>query len=117
MMQVDDVRAYGLRKPGATEEYPFGPEALVAKVGGKMFLLLGESSVSLKADPHEAEQLRADHPAIQPGYHLNKRHWITVTLDGSVPDDLLRDLIDESYDLVFGGLTKATRQQVLDAQS
>lgn len=109
------VRVYTLAKPGATEEYPFGPDTLVCKVGGKVFVLLSAddgSSVSLKCDPDHAEHLRATYPAIRPGYHLNKRHWNTVTLDGSVPDDLVRELVDESYALVVRGLTRAVREEL-----
>ena len=102
-----------LAKPGAVEEYPFEPDTLVPKVGGKMFALLyeedGIARISLKCGPEYGELLRATHPSIIPGYHLNKRHWITVSADGSVPDDLMRDLIDESYDLVVKGLPRAAR--------
>ena len=102
-----------LAKPGAVEEYPFGPDTLVPKVGGKMFALLyeedGSARLSLKCDPEHGELLRATHPAIQPGYHLNKRHWITITADSSLPDDLVRDLVDESYALVVKGLPRAVR--------
>jgi predicted DNA-binding protein (MmcQ/YjbR family) len=101
--------------PGATEEFPFGPEHSVFKVAGKIFALspLGRSRplrVSLKCEPALAEQLRAGHPAITPGYHLNKRHWNTIVLDGSVADAMVRDMIEDSYDLIVASLPKATRR-------
>lgn len=103
-------------EPGATEEYPFGDDVAVFKVAGKMFALisLGGSpgSVSLKCDPELAVELRARHTAITEGYHLNKRHWISVELDESVPDDELLELIDQSYDLVVARLTKARRAEL-----
>jgi predicted DNA-binding protein (MmcQ/YjbR family) len=108
------VRARLLSLPGAADDRPFGPEPLVAKVGGKMFALLSHgdahATVSLKVDPLEGEALRSTWSSIQPGYHLNKRHWVTVTLDGSLPDELVNDLIDDSYALVVKGLTKAARE-------
>jgi predicted DNA-binding protein (MmcQ/YjbR family) len=90
--------------PGARAEFPFGEETSVFKVAGKIFALSALKSrplkISLKCDPELAVQLRAEHPAIVPGYHLNKRHWLTVTLDGSVPDELVTDLVQGSYELV-----------------
>ena len=98
---------------GAVEEFPFGPETSVFKVGGKMFALSRLErrplEVSLKCEPDLADQLRLAHEAINPGYHLNKRHWNTVTLDGSLPDSMVRDLIEDSYDLVVAGLSRAKR--------
>src|SRR5258708_29914481 len=100
----DRVIAACSAKPGSVEDYPFGDEVAVFKVAGKMFALvtLGPDlgSVSLKCDPDLAAGLRRRHAAITAGYHLNKRHWNTVTLDGSVPEDELLDLIDHSYELV-----------------
>jgi predicted DNA-binding protein (MmcQ/YjbR family) len=103
--------------PGAEETFPFGPENSVFKVEGKIFAIsrLDHSTplrVSLKCDPGLAEQLRASHPAITPGYHLNKRHWNTVELDGSLSDEMVRDLIEDSYDLIVARLPKR-RQQAL----
>jgi predicted DNA-binding protein (MmcQ/YjbR family) len=112
------VTARALRKlcfsfTGAVEEFPFGPETSVFKVGGKMFALSRLErrplQVSLKCEPDLADQLRRAHEAISPGYHLNKRHWNTVTLDGSLPDRMVRDLIEDSYDLVVAGLPRAKR--------
>ncbi|TYB40162.1 MmcQ/YjbR family DNA-binding protein [Actinomadura chibensis] len=105
-----------LAKRGSAEDYPFGDGVAVFKVAGRMFALvsLGDApgSVSLKCDPDRADELRARHAAITPGYHLNKRHWNTVVLDGSVPDDELLELIDQSYELVVAGLPKARRAEL-----
>jgi predicted DNA-binding protein (MmcQ/YjbR family) len=90
--------------PGAVEEYPFGPTASVFKVGGKIFAIASLTKepfdISLKCEPEIGELLRAGHDSIVPGYHLNKRHWITVTLGRDAADPLVRDLIEDSYDLV-----------------
>ncbi|MEV6106692.1 MmcQ/YjbR family DNA-binding protein [Streptomyces sp. NPDC051940] len=100
---------------GAVEEQPFprAPEVSVFKVGGKMFALSAlparPLTVSLKCDPELAVRLRSQYPAIVGGYHLNKRHWNTVTLDGSVPRKLVRELIEDSYDLVVASLPRAVR--------
>jgi predicted DNA-binding protein (MmcQ/YjbR family) len=117
---VEDARvtSRALRKlclsfPGAVEDFPFGPETSVFKVGDKMFALSAlERSplhVSLKCEPELAAHLRLAHEAINPGYHLNKRHWNTVTLDGSLPDRMVRDLVEDSYDAVVAGLPRAKR--------
>ena len=93
---------------------PFGPDVLVYKVGGKMFALVIPDdfppSVNLKCDPNRALELRDRYEDIQPGYHMNKRHWNTVTLDGSLPAALLRELIEHSYQLVVRGLPKKVRE-------
>ena len=110
------LRAWCLGRPGAVQEFPFGPETAVFKVAGKIFALSAlESSplkVSVKCEPELAEQLRASYPAIVPGYHLNKRHWNTVTLDGSVDDQLVRDLVEDSHDLVVSALPKRLRAEL-----
>jgi predicted DNA-binding protein (MmcQ/YjbR family) len=115
-MDYEQLRAYVLSKRGAEGGYPFGPGAFVVKVSGKMFALLSEdedpATVSLKVDPEESELLRAQYPTIIPGYHLNKRHWITATIDDRLPDDLLTGLVDDSYDLVVKSLTKAKREEL-----
>jgi predicted DNA-binding protein (MmcQ/YjbR family) len=104
-------------KPGSVEDYPFGDEAAVFKVAGRMFALVSlgspPGSVSLKCDPDLAVGLRAQYAAITPGYHLSKRHWNTVALDGSVPDEELLELIDHSYDLVVARLTRAQRNGLM----
>jgi predicted DNA-binding protein (MmcQ/YjbR family) len=113
----DVVIAACTAKPGAAEDYPFGEEVAVFKVAGRMFALvpLGETpgSVSLKCDPGLAISLRARYAGVTPGYHLSKRHWNTVMLDGSVPDQELLELIDHSYDLVVARLTRAQRDQLI----
>jgi predicted DNA-binding protein (MmcQ/YjbR family) len=93
----------------ATEGYPFSAEALVFKVGGRIFAIVAPDSVSLKCDPHLAVALREDFPAVTAGYHLNKRHWNTIKLDGSVPEEVLKEWIEDSYDLALSGLTRAQR--------
>jgi predicted DNA-binding protein (MmcQ/YjbR family) len=105
-----DVAAHCGGLPGAVSEYPFGPEARVFKVGGKMFAIMHDTRISLKCVPAHAEVLREQWPAVTAGYHLNKRHWNTVELDGSVPDEELAAWIEESYDLVFDTLSRATRE-------
>jgi predicted DNA-binding protein (MmcQ/YjbR family) len=113
MKDLETVRAYLLSRPGAVETRPFGPQPLVVKVGGKMFALLSEDAtplqIALKCEPAHAMFLRDTFPAVQPGYHLNKEHWNTVTLDGSISEEGIRAMIDESYQLVVGGLSKAAR--------
>lgn len=114
-MTRDDVLAFCLDLPAAEETYPFGEEVAVIKVGGKMFALVplsGEpGSVNLKCDPAQALGLREAYDAIKPGYHQNKRHWNTVEVDGSVDNDLVRGLIEDSYDLVVAGLPRAVRAE------
>lgn len=106
---------YCLSKKAATEDYPFGPLPLVMKVGGKMFALImitaeeKVSHISLKCDPVIAENLREQHEAVQPGYHLNKKHWNTVAVDSSLTEADLHNMIDHSYDLVVKSLPKAQR--------
>lgn len=99
---------------GAEETFPFGFETSVFKVGGKMFALSrldrDPLSVSLKCEPSLAEELRAAYPAVTPGYHLNKRHWNTVAIDGSVPERMIADMIEDSYDLVISQLPRARRR-------
>jgi predicted DNA-binding protein (MmcQ/YjbR family) len=112
-MNQRELKAQCLGLPGACEDFPFGDEVSVFKVGGKMFAacrLDGEPlQLSVKCEPDLAVQLRAAYPAIAPGYHLNKRHWNTVTLDGSLPDQLVAEMIGDSYDLVVASLPKARR--------
>ena len=115
-MDADALRTTCLQFRGAEETFPFGFETSVFKVAGKMFALsrlrAEPLSVSIKCEPLLAEQLRAAHPAITAGYHLNKRHWNTVLLDGSLSDQMIGELIEDSYDLVVSGLSRA-RQRAL----
>jgi predicted DNA-binding protein (MmcQ/YjbR family) len=108
-MDLEQYRTYCLSKKGVEETLPFGPQTLVFKVMGKMFALSGVEdfkSINLKVDPEHGAELRESYPAVQPAYHMNKKHWITVYLDGSINDRLLRQWIDGSYDLVVAGLPK-----------
>jgi predicted DNA-binding protein (MmcQ/YjbR family) len=115
-MTRDDVLAICLGLPAAEETFPFGEEVAVIKVGGKMFALVplseASGSVNLKCDPGRALELREAYAGIRPGYHQNKRHWNTVDLDGSVEDEVVRGLIEDSYDLVVAGLTRAVRAKL-----
>lgn len=103
---------------GAEGSYPFGPEALVFKVKGKMFALVSQhedpARVTLKCDPVDGAHLVRQYESIIPGYHMNKKHWITINLDGGVPAELLQTLMDESYRLVVSKLTKKERQSLED---
>ena len=115
-MTARALRRLCLGFPGAAEGRPFGPQTSVFKVEGKIFAISrleqAPLEVSLKCEPELAEGLRATYPAIQPGYHLNKRHWLTITLDGSVPDQTLVELLEDSYDLVVAGLPATERERV-----
>lgn len=115
-MDLAELRAHCADKPASNEDYPFGPGALVMKVAGKMFAIVADDAdpltISLKCDPEEAPMLRSSYSAVSPGYHLNKRHWNTVILDGTVPDEVIRGWIDDSYDLVVAGLPKRERENL-----
>jgi predicted DNA-binding protein (MmcQ/YjbR family) len=109
-MDIESLRNYCLSKPGAEETLPFGPDTLVYKVGGKAFLLTGLNNVELrfnvKCDPDLAIELRERHACVLPGYHMNKKHWNTIVVDGSVSTSQLKEWIDHSYDLVAPRLPK-----------
>ncbi|QQL46153.1 MmcQ/YjbR family DNA-binding protein [Sulfuriroseicoccus oceanibius] len=115
-MFLDDAIAQCLALPHVTEETPFGPTALVYKVGGKIFAITLPDDhpprINLKCDPDRAVTLRDQFDAITPGYHMNKKHWNTVILDHSLPDSLITDLIRHSYDLVVAGLPKKVRATI-----
>ncbi len=115
-MDADELRRCCLAHPGAIEDFPFGPETSVFKVAGKLFALSALDreplAVSAKCEPELAAQLRHTYPEIRPGYHLNKRHWNTIALDGSLPDQLVRDLIEDSYDLIVSALPKRVREEL-----
>jgi predicted DNA-binding protein (MmcQ/YjbR family) len=115
-LTVDAVREYCLEKSGkVTEGFPFGEGVLVFKVNKKIFLLLlldvHPQTMNLKCDPERAVELRERYEAVQPGYHMNKKHWNTIVLDGSVPPREIRAMIDHSYELVSGDSKKATEQR------
>lgn len=105
-----NLKKYLLDKPEANEDFPFGPDIAVYKVRGKMFALIGtnnnEARINLKCDPVEAEQLRMVFDAVIPGYHMNKKHWNTVIINGSIPDIEVKRMIDNSYKLVVKSLGK-----------
>ena len=108
-MNIERFRELCLAMPGTTEETPFGPDTLVFKVAGKIFALAGLdpfTSVNLKCDPGRAMELRETHAGIIPGYHMNKKHWNTVLMDGSVRDALVAELLGHSYALVVASLPK-----------
>jgi predicted DNA-binding protein (MmcQ/YjbR family) len=113
-MTARELRRLCLRFPGAIEDFPFGSETSVFKVEGKMFALSALGSrplqVSVKCEPDLAEQLRAAHDAIAPGYHLNKRHWNTITIDGSLSDAMVGDMVEDSYDLVVAAMPRRLRE-------
>jgi predicted DNA-binding protein (MmcQ/YjbR family) len=110
------LRAYCLSKNEAIEDFPFGDDVAVFKVMGKIFALLPLAeqppSISLKCEPMLAQLLRQTYPSVVPGYHLNKRLWNTITVDGTMPEDELFELIDHSYEQVAKGLTKSQRGQL-----
>jgi predicted DNA-binding protein (MmcQ/YjbR family) len=116
MNDIEQIREHLLAHPETTEETPFGPEVLVYKVAGKMFATLTPEDVpvrmNLKCDPDRALSLRDEYDAILPGYHMNKRHWNTLNLDGSLPAPFVRELIDHSFDRVLAGHTRATRERI-----
>jgi predicted DNA-binding protein (MmcQ/YjbR family) len=116
-MDIESLREYCLIKKGVTESFPFDENTLVFKVSGKMFLLtdlVDELSINVKCEPEKALELRAHYPCVIPGYHMNKQHWNTVKIDGSVTDNLLMEWIDMSYQLIVDSLPKKDRTTLLD---
>ena len=115
-MNIETLRTYCLKKKEVTEEFPFGPETLVFKVKGKVFLLTsldGEGlQFNVKCDPDKAVDLRDRYDAVQPGYHMNKKHWNTVIVDGSISTQLLKEMIDHSYELVVQSLPKKLKDEL-----
>ena len=112
-MELEELKQYLTNKKGFTEDFPFGPEVLVYKVMGKIFALVawGETPlrISLKSDPMRALELRMEFKTVRGAYHMNKKHWNMVDLDGSVPMAEVLEMINDSYDLVVKGLPKADR--------
>jgi len=110
------LKAYCLAKPGSSAGYPFGEGALVIKVLDRMFCLISEDEtplrMNLKCDPDDALALRKQYQAILPGYHMNKKHWNTLVLDGSLPEKLVYELIDHSYDLVVKKMSQAQQRKL-----
>jgi predicted DNA-binding protein (MmcQ/YjbR family) len=118
-MNLETYYEYCLSKKGVTEHFPFDQDTLVFKVGGKMFALSsliqwekGEPSVNVKCNPDYALELRGQYSDVQPGFHMSKTHWNTVTINGSIPDSFVKKLIDDSYELVFNSLTKKLQTEI-----
>lgn len=123
-MDIQTYFDYCLAKKGVTEHFPFDEDTLVFKVGGKMFALSslsqwekGEPSVNLKCDPERAQELRVQYDAIEPGYHMSKIHWNTIAINKDVPDSLIKELIDHSYELVFKSLTKKLQSEIQELKN
>ena len=116
-MNIEDIREYCLNKKEVTEDFPFDEETLVYKVMGKMFALIPLEriplQINLKCDPGLAIELKEKYEAVQPGYHMSKKHWITVLIDGTLRDKLILRWIDQSYDLVVAGLKKSDKKILL----
>lgn len=115
-MTLAGLRDHCCRLPGFSEDLPFGPDVLAFRVAGKIFALMDVDnfeSVNLKCDPERAVELREQYAAIIPGYHMNKAHWNTVRMDGSVPDRLVIELADHSYELVRDSLPKKLRETLV----
>ncbi len=115
-MNIEELREYCIQKEEVTEGFPFDETTLVFKVAGKMFALTdleGDLSVNLKCDPDVAIGLRESYSCVRPGYHMSKKHWNTVDIDGSVSDKLVKEWIDHSYDLVVSGLPKKLRTALM----
>ena len=116
-MNIEEIRDYCMSKKGTTEEFPFDEVTLVFKVFGKIYALTsleGDFSINLKCDPERAITLREEYDAIHPGYHMNKKHWNTVDMDGRLKADLVKQMIDDSYDLVASKLTKKQKEELLN---
>lgn len=114
-MFLEELRTYCLAKPGVTEHFPFDNRTLVFKVMNKMFALCDVEdfeSVNLKCDPERAIDLRERYDAVKPGYHMNKQHWNTVSINSDVPDNMLFELTDHSYDLIVASLPKKVRNEL-----
>lgn len=114
-MNIEELRDYCLTKKGVTESLPFDETTLVYKVMGKMFALTdteNDFSMNLKCDPEKAIELREKYPAVQPGYHMNKKHWNTIYIDGSISDVKLKSWIDDSYNLVINSIPGILKDQL-----
>ena len=114
-MNIEELREFCIRKKGVTESFPFDETTLVFKVMGKIFALTDtedDFSINLKCDPEKAIELRERYTAVQPGYHMSKKHWNTIYIDGSINDDLLYEWICHSYQLVVDSLTKKLKLEL-----
>ena len=119
-MRREDLEEHLSGLEGSEGSYPFGPEALVFKVMDKMFALVSQTegalTVTLKCDPTDGEFLVGQYESITPGYYMNKKHWITISLDGELPQEMITDLADGSYELVVGKLTRAEKRELEQRQ-
>lgn len=117
-MDFEFVRNYCLSKPGVTEDFPFDESTLVFRVGGKIFALTDTEkypfTVNLKCDPEKAIELRENYESISPGWHMNKKHWNTITPDNSIPIKLLKELIEHSYELVLKSLKISIKNNIIN---
>ena len=114
-MNVEEFRAYCITKKGVTEGFPFDGSTLVFKVMGKMFALSDVDQfdfVNLKCDPEKAIALREEFQGVTPGYHMNKKHWNSVSVLGDISDKLIYEWVDDSYDLVVSSLTKKLQEEL-----
>jgi predicted DNA-binding protein (MmcQ/YjbR family) len=118
-MNIQQLYEFCLSKKAVTEHFPFDEDTLVFKVGGKMFCLTslkqwekGTPSLNLKGDPEKNEELRAEYEAINPGFHMNKTYWNTVDFNNDVPDKMMHELINHSYELIYKSLTKKLRDEI-----
>jgi predicted DNA-binding protein (MmcQ/YjbR family) len=114
-MDIETLRLHCLSKPGTTEGFPFGPNVLVFKVMNKMYALIGmdePTRVNLKCDPAHAIELRERHPEVQPGYHMNKQQWNTVSFLGALTDAHILSMVDDSYRLIAASLPAKTRAEL-----
>lgn len=114
-MNIEELREYCISKKGVTESFPFDETTLVFKVGEKIFCMTdieGDFSMNIKNDPEKNMELRERYPEVKPGYHMNKRHWNTVDLNGYLPDSLVIQLLDESYDIVLKGLSRKQQDEI-----
>ncbi|MFV5693940.1 MmcQ/YjbR family DNA-binding protein [Flavobacterium sp. LB3P122] len=123
-MNLETYYEYCLSKKAVTEHFPFDEDTLVFKVGGKIFALSslnqwekGQPAVNLKCDPERVQELRADYDAIQPGFHMNKKHWNTIAVNRDVQDAFFKELIDHSYELVFKSLTKKMQSEIQELEN
>jgi predicted DNA-binding protein (MmcQ/YjbR family) len=115
-MDIESLRNYCLSKPAAEETLPFGPDTLVYKVGGKIFLICSMNAEPLqfnvKCDPEKVIELRERYECVQPGYHMNKKHWNTIIVDGTVSNSMLKEWIDDSYELIVDSLPAKAKAQL-----
>jgi predicted DNA-binding protein (MmcQ/YjbR family) len=114
-MNIEELRDYCLSLPATSEDFPFDETSLVFKVGKKIFALTdleGPLFINLKCNPAKAIELREEYPAVRPGFHMNKKHWNTIVVDGSVSDDRLQQWIKESYNLVVEGMTRKEKELI-----